>query len=312
MTIARLNGVLPVLPTVFDAHGEIDREGLRTVLEYVIAAGVDGVVFPGLASEYDCLADHERAEIVALLGKWIDGRVPFVVGASALRPEDIVNHAKRGAEAGACAAMVLSPHGLGDDGQAIAAFFNNLGVETGLSLMMQNAPKPMGTALNIETICDIARNVDAIEFVKEETPPCGQRITAILGACDNALKGVFGGAGGRYVIDELNRGASGTLPACEIAEVHVAMYAAHVAGNRTLARDLFDRALPLLNMQAIFRWRLTKEVLHRRGLIKHPFTRAPGPELDRTDLREIEEMLDRLSDLMASGPAPHDAEGKRA
>jgi len=297
MKTIMLRGVLPVLPTVFHKDGEIDKEGVRAVLEYVLDAGVDGVVFPGLASEYDYLTRKERAELVALVGEWVAGRVPFIVGASAQNQDEILEYASQGAKAGACAAMILSPHSLGDDRQAIAAFFNRVGSSAGLSIMMQNAPRPMGTALDMDAICDIARDVDAIAFVKEETPPCGQRISAILGECGESLKGVFGGAGGRYVIDELNRGASGTLPACEVAEIHVKMYRAHAAGNRVLARDLFDRALPLLNMQAVFRWRLTKEVLFRRGLINHPFTRARGPELDAADLKEVEEMLSRISDL---------------
>ena len=51
-------------------------------------------------------------------------------------------------------------------------------------------------------------------------------------------------------------------------------------------------------MQAIFRWRLTKAVLQRRGLIDNTFVRAPGPELDRYDHVELDALLTRLSDLL--------------
>jgi 4-hydroxy-tetrahydrodipicolinate synthase len=109
---------------------------------------------------------------------------------------------------------------------------------------------------------------------------------------------VFGGAGARYVIDELTRGAKGTMPACEISELHVAMFDRFLRGEERAARDLFERTLPLLNMQAIFRWRLTKEVLKRRGLIENTFVRAPGPELDRFDRVELDALLKRLADLL--------------
>ena len=61
---------------------------------------------------------------------------------------------------------------------------------------------------------------------------------------------------------------------------------------------LFERTLPLLNMQAVFRWRLTKEVLRRRGLIESAYVRAPGPQLDRHDLAELDQLLAALEPLM--------------
>lgn len=299
-------GVFPVLPTVFHGNGEIDESGLESVLEYVIACGAGGVVFPGLASEYDHLSDEERVHLVSLLGKLINNRVPFIVGASSPDSEKVVDLAKQGSDSGACASMILTPAKLANDPDGLKEFFTKVGRESGIPIMMQNAPKPMGIALSIEAIQDIANDVDAIKYVKEETPPCGQRITALRERSGDALIGIYGGAGGRYVIDEFNRGALGTLPATEVTEIHVQMFKAHSTGNFDLARDLFDRALPLLNMQAVFRWRLTKEVLKRRGIIESAFVRAPGPELDVIDQEEVSVLLDRLSDLvpLSSGVAP--------
>jgi 4-hydroxy-tetrahydrodipicolinate synthase len=56
--------------------------------------------------------------------------------------------------------------------------------------------------------------------------------------------------------------------------------------------------LPLLNFQAVFRMAMTKEVLRRRGVITATHVRAAGPRLDAGDQRELEAMLDEISDLM--------------
>jgi 4-hydroxy-tetrahydrodipicolinate synthase len=53
-------------------------------------------------------------------------------------------------------------------------------------------------------------------------------------------------------------------------------------------------------MQAVFRWRLTKEVMRRRGLIKSAYTRAPGAALDAQDQKELGLMLARLKDLVGN------------
>lgn len=88
------------------------------------------------------------------------------------------------------------------------------------------------------------------------------------------------------------------MPACELTEVHVALMRAHRAGNRARVRQCFNRTLPLLNFQAVFRMAMTKETLRRRGIIGHAGKRAPGPELDAGDHRELGELLAEVADLL--------------
>ncbi|TFW21832.1 dihydrodipicolinate synthase family protein [Massilia arenosa] len=293
-----LAGVLPILPTIYNDSGAIDEPGMRRVLDYVVDSGASGVVFPGLASEYDMLAKDERLHLTAQVGAWVGGRIPFVVGASAPAQADAAAYAKAGAQAGASAAMILTPHALAGDLGAMAGFFRDVHAESGIDIMLQNAPAPMGIGLALDRVAQLAREVPGIRYVKEEAMPSGQRITELSGLAAGAVDAVFGGAGGRYVIDELARGARGTMPACEISELHVRMYDAFAAGDEQRARDLFERTLPLLNMQAIFRWRLTKAVLKRRGLIESDHVRAAGPKLDRYDVQELDALLARLADLL--------------
>jgi 4-hydroxy-tetrahydrodipicolinate synthase len=302
--VANLKGVLPIVPTIFTGAGELDESGTRRVLDYIIAAGAQGVVFPGLASEYDMLTREERLHLTARIGAWIDRRVPFVVGASAATADEAVAYAAAGAAAGAAAAMILTPKAFADDPEAMADFFRAAHAGSGIDIMVQNAPAPMGVGLSLDKVADIAKAVDGVRYVKEETPPSGQRITRVTELAGSALDAVFGGAGARYVIDELARGAQGTMPACEITELHVAMLARYADGDEQGARDLFERTLPLLSMQAIFRWRLTKEVLRRRGLIEDTFVRAPGAALDRHDMAELDALLARLADVFPLDRAP--------
>src|SRR6266849_2950698 len=144
-------------------------------------------------------------------------------------------------------------------------------------------------------IAPVVAAVTAIRYVKEEAMPCGQRISALLNRAElgtaTHFGGVFGGAGARYLLDELARGAIGTMPACELTDVHVRMVRAWRAGDRSFARTLYNRSLPLLNFQAVFRCAATKEVLKRRGLIDSAHVRAPGPRLDAQDQAELNVMV---------------------
>ncbi|WP_298196424.1 dihydrodipicolinate synthase family protein [Novosphingobium sp.] len=294
MNQVSISGVFPVLPTVFDAAGNPDLDGMANVVEYVIGSGADGLVFPGLASEYDMLTLEERSTLITFVGERVRGRVAMVVGASSDQVADSARLAQAGAAAGAVAAMVMTPRAIGGEAAALADFYTSLGATAGLPIMLQNAPAPMGLGLDSPTVAHIARSSPAVAWVKEETMPCGQRISALRQSGLAQLKGVFGGAGGRYIVDELRRGAIGSMPAAETPEVHVALMKAFRRGDWDTVRRLYEALLPILMVQAVFRWRLTKEVLLRRGVIRSTFTRAPGPAFDAADLDELGTILTRL------------------
>jgi 4-hydroxy-tetrahydrodipicolinate synthase len=292
-----------VLATPFDDDGAPDAPGLARIAEFAIRCGANALVYPGVASEVEQLSDSERNVLLDVLATATHGRVPLIVGASAVHLPATILHLHKAASLGAAAAMVMAPARLAGDTAALIGYYRSLAAATEVPIMLQNAPPPAGAGFDISAIARVVAEVPAVRYVKEETTPCGQRISALLAtrAIGDAphFIGVLGGAGGRYILDELARGALGTMPACELTDIHVTMVVAWRAGNRRFARTLYNRSLPLLNFQAVFRWAMTKEVLKRRGIIGGTHVRAPGPRLDRQDEAELGIMLAEIDDLIA-------------
>jgi 4-hydroxy-tetrahydrodipicolinate synthase len=297
--MTKLRGVFPVLPTPFTPGNEVDPAALTRVLEFVLASGADGVVYPGMASEVETLGAEERRDMVAIVGKELRGRAAFVVGASAADPAEAAARAAEGSKAGASAAMIMAPAALGGDVAKHIAFYADVAARCPIPIMLQNAPAPMGAGLKPESVAEVALGVPAIRYVKEETLPCGQNVTRILAATGGKLDGVFGGAGARYLMDELARGAAGTMPASELADLHVAIARAHGKGDAKRARALYSRTLPLLLFQQTFRVRMTKEVLRARGLLESAQARAAGPTLDQGDRAELAALIDEAADIVS-------------
>lgn len=299
-----LGGTLPVLATPFTRDDAVDLASLRRLADYAVAAGADGVVYPGVASEVDTLSRDERVSAFAAVCEAIAGRVPVIVGASAPDAAEAARQARAGEERGASAAMVMAPAAAGCDAGSLTRFFSEVTRSAPLPLVLQNAPPPGGAGLPVDTVLAVVSEVPAIRYVKEETLPCGQRITALLNHAPAHLHGVFGGAGGRYIVDELRRGARGTMPAVELTEAHAAVMRAHRRNDMATARRIYYRILPLLGFQAVFRMRMTKAVLKLRGLIETERVRVPLPELDGQDREELETMLAEVRDLLIDGPSP--------
>jgi len=302
-----IGGVCPVLATPFNNDASPDHASMRRVVDFAIECGADAVVYPGVASEVEQLGDDEREALIDIVADAAQGRAPLVLGASSIDPASTRRMLAKANEVGAAAAMVMAPARLAGEPHALIDFYGELGrVGGSVSLMLQNAPPPAGAGFDMATLARVVAAVPAVRYVKEEAMPCGQRISALKAREELASAphfiGVLGGAGGRYLLDELARGALGTMPACELTDIHVALMRAWREDRRRDARMLYNRSLPLLNFQAVFRWAMTKEVLRRRGIVNSSHVRAPGPRLDAQDGVELGIMLDEIADLLERYP----------
>lgn len=295
-----LQGILPVLPTPFAADGAVDGAAMARIVDFALAAGVDGVVFPGFASEVDELAAPERVLLLRLIAERVAGRLPIVAGASAPSATEAIGHCREALANGVATVMIQAPKSIGTTTEAVSAFYRAIAAAVpGIEIVLQNAPAPRGSDLAPEAILAIVRDNPAISYVKEETLPSGLAISALLAGRPAHLKGVIGGGGARYFIDEYNRGACGAMPALELADVHVAMDRAYREGEIGRARELYMRTLPLLVIQANFRMVFTKHVLTRRGVLANQIVRAKVPAMDAHDLAEIDAWLEACADLMS-------------
>lgn len=290
-----LKGILPVLPTPFLASGGVDEAGMERLVKFALEKGVDGVVFPGFASEVETLSAGERAALLKIVVAAVAGRVPVVAGASAADWREVVEHGRAAAYLSIRHLMVQPPKSVGTDAPALIAFLGKV-VEAlpEVEIILQNAPAPRGSDLSPQAIVEIVRALPQVAYVKEETLPAGPAISHIIANAPDTLKGIIGGGGARYILDEYARGATAAMPALEIVEEHVAIDRAINAGKHDEARKIYVRTLPLLVLQAVYRMRLTKHVLVRRGVIEGVGVRAPTPDLDSAAIADIDANLVEL------------------
>ena len=290
-------GVFTIPCTPFDNAGRLDLGSLRSEIAFCLEAGAHGIVAPVAASEARTLTDEERRTVAEVLVEAVGGRVPVVVGVSAGSAEASVAFARHAAAIGADAVIALPPSGPPASLDAVFAAFRTLSDAITIPIFVQNIDPPFGTRLPPAFVARLVREIEYVAWVKEETMPPGQAISAEIALAGNALHGVMGGIAGRYLLDEVRRGARGTMPACEVTDVHVLVWEALAAGDERRARDLFNRLLPLLNVEARTLG-VCKAVLKRRGVIASDYMRQhAGNPLDDLDRVELDVILDDLRDL---------------
>ena len=297
----RLAGILPVLPTPFDTGDAVDCVALKRLVRFALDARVAGIVFPGFASEVSELSDQERRDALSAVVEETSGKVPVVAGASAATSGEVIAHGAYAQSLGLRHIMVQPPLTIGNGLEPVLEFLGEVAASLpGIEIILQNAPAPRGSDLAPETIADISERLPQVAYVKEETLPAGPAISHLVKYGPETLKGVIGGGGARFILDEYSRGACAAMPALEIADLHVQMDRAFRAGATAEARGLYVRTLPLLALQSVYRMNLTKYVLRRRGILTDIGVRAPTPSLDDVARHDIDQNLAELA-LIAVG-----------
>lgn len=285
-------GVFTILLTPFSEDGSLDEESLRREVEFVIQAGAHGIVAPVNSSEFYLLSDEERRRIAQIVIRQAGERVPVIIGTAASNTgtaELLTRHAH---DIGAAGVIAMPPYvGLVDLDTVYDYYARIARAADGLPVVIQNVGGEVGAPISPATIARIVGDVPAVQYVKEETLPNTHRISELLRTTSGLLSGVFGGSGGRFLVDELRRGACGLMSACHLVDAQVKVYQLLTGGHEAEARDALVRQLPTQNLWLLLGLGVAKEVLRRRGIFRTANCRRHATALDPADHVELEHAL---------------------
>ena len=296
-------GVFTIPCTPFDERGALDVESLKREVDFCVEAGAHGLVAPVNASEFWTLSDEERMLVMRTVVEQNRGRIPTVLGVAGASDQHAVAMAKYAQEIGADAVIAMPPYVRVVGQKDIYEYYRALSEAITIPIFIQNHDQPAGTRLSAEYCAKLINELPHVDWIKEETFPPGHAITAELKLCNpQKLKGIMGGVAGRYLLDEYERGACGTMPACETTDIASRVWNLLDAGKKHEARDLANRLLPVLNYEAVVPG-VYKAILKRRGIIKTDYLRSHhGNPLDEYDHKELTAIFADLKDLITIYP----------
>lgn len=296
-----LQGVLPIPVTTFGSDGSLDLEGLRSQVEFCLGHGADGILYPGVVSEFYTLTDAERRAAVEAVVGAAGGRVPVAVGVTGASTESAVEFTRHAAGLDVAAVMTMVPyvqHFFGPSADFVREHTRRV-AEVGVPVIMQNAR--VGFPLGAQALAEIVAAVPGVRYVKEESNPPTHGISAVVKALGDSIDGVFGGIGGVYLVNELERGAIGTMPSPAFVDRIVDAYQAYTAQGADAAQEQLDSMGSLFTRELLYNVVFHKEVLRRRGVIASGTVRIATPSLDEVDLGDLDRLLQRAGVTTTTG-----------
>jgi dihydrodipicolinate synthase/N-acetylneuraminate lyase len=284
-------GSFAIPMTPFDERDRIDEEVLAAEIEFCIACGVGGILCPVLVSEFRSLSEEERRIMIRVPVEVAAGRVPIVANVAAVNTPVAVGFAEYAQQVGADAVIAMPPYIDRPDFASIVAYYQAIAAVVEVPVWIQNAGVAALSPAQVVTLCT---EIEAVSWVKEEVPPSTHSISALMARESPHIHGVMGGAGGRYMISEWQRGAKGVMHACQFCDVVQRIWELLDAGEMEQAGDLFEKVLPALEIEGLMGMACAKEIMIRRGVFTSSRMRNSSAPLDEDDLREIDRVWERI------------------
>ena len=296
-----LHGVLPILPTPFDDAGLFDEASMRRLIDFELAVGVHGVSVLGFMGEAHRLSQAERRRVIATTVDQAAGAFPTWVGVLAFGAAGAIEQGLEAQELGADGVFV-APLDSQDD-QAIFDYYASVAEALEIPVAIHDFPESFKTLLSPSLIARIANEVKNVRYIKLEDYPPLEKLSRVRELAPDSI-GIFGGLGGVYFLEELQRGSLGIMTGFAFPEVLLGVYDAFRAGDHSRAAAIFDRYVPLIRyeFQPKIGLAYRKFSYQRRGIIASSFIRSPGLQIGDYTRAELSALIRRVGlDVEARG-----------
>ncbi|MEW2399254.1 dihydrodipicolinate synthase family protein [Streptomyces sp. NPDC046862] len=243
---AQLSGVLTALASPFAADGQLDEKLLRRLVDRSIDGGVDGVVACGSTGEFAAMTGDERRLLVETVVDQAAGRVPVVAQTGAVSTREAVELSRHAEAAGASVLMVVAPYYEPLTMDETLHYLRTVADAVQIPIMLYNLPGATGVNLDPETVGQLAREVENIQYIKDTSADMAQAgqlihnhvdvISTFIGWDSLLLQAITEGAAG------VMAGTANVMPA-ELVSIHRALR----SGDLDRARAEWARIYPLMD-----------------------------------------------------------------
>lgn len=281
-----IKGIIVPILTPMHEDETVNYEELVNQIERLIAAGVHGIFVFGTNGEGYILDEEEKAEIIRVAVKTVNGRVPVYAGTGCVSTRDTIRMSRKAKELGADVLSIITPSFAAASQEELIRHFETVANAVDMPILLYNIPARTGNALapatvqklsqvaNIVGAKDSSGNFDNILQYIEKTRGGDKPFTVLSG--NDSL-----------ILWTLLAGGNGAIAGCANVFPHtmVSIYEKFIAGDLEGARKAQDSIRPFRD---IFKFgnpntivkTAVKELGYPVGLCRAPFNSLSPAGLD--------------------------------
>jgi 4-hydroxy-tetrahydrodipicolinate synthase len=158
MTSSPFGRVLTAMVTPMSRGGEVDDKGTDSLVDHLLATGHDGIVVNGTTGESSTLSNDESIEMVRRVKQRAGDRAKVVAGVGSNDTSHAVAMARRAADAGADALLLVSPYYNKPTQPGLIAHCRAVADTTDLPVMLYDIPARTGIPFATDTLITLAEH----------------------------------------------------------------------------------------------------------------------------------------------------------
>jgi len=285
-------GVLPAIITPFKRNStmDLDLEGLRSNIAFLLDQGVHGIVPCGSTGESATLSFEEHEQVIEVAVDEVDGRVPVLAGTGSNNTAEAIRFTEAAKDLGADGALVISPYYNKPNRSGLIKHYTRI-AEIDIPVVMYNVPGRTGQNLQPDLVIELSRHPNIVG-IKEASGDISQVSRIIEGTLDEDFLVISGDDG--LTLPILCLGGSGVISVAANIEpaLMVKMFDHFCEGEIAEALDLHYALSPLFRGLFIDTNPIpVKKAVALCGMAGGP-VRPPLDDLDAEKTAKLQEVLD--------------------
>jgi len=163
-----LKGSLVAIVTPMLPDGALDIPRLRTLIDFHIAEGTDGIVVVGTTGESPTVDFEEHCLLIRTTVEQVAGRVPVIAGTGANCTREAIELTQQAKEAGADACLLVAPYYNRPTQEGLYQHFKTVAEAVDIPQILYNVPGRTGCDLSNDTTLRLA-GIPNIIGIKDAT-----------------------------------------------------------------------------------------------------------------------------------------------
>ncbi len=294
MPMTELRGILTAMATPFDETGAVDEAATRALARFLLENGSHGLVVAATTGESTTLDDEEHIGVLRMVVDEVGGEAPIICGTGTNDTRHTIELTKAAAEAGAEAALVVTPYYNKPNPAGVRAHFEAVASAVPeLPIIVYNIPARVIVNVSPAELAELAK-IDNVVGVKQANnddlgPIDGM---AVLSGNDDIFFRTLelGLAGGITVASQ--------VVGPQMREIWDAVEAGDVERAREIdagLRPLYEALAVTTNPMPI------KAAMEMTGAIPSGTLRLPMVELDGPQREVVKAALERVGLALTAG-----------
>ena len=287
-------GVFPAIITPFrtGSRPDLDLEGLRANVAWLVEQGVHGIVPCGSTGESATMSHKEHEKVVEETVDVVNGKIPVLAGTGSNNAEEAVLLTKAAKNIGADGVLVISPYYNKPNRSGLIKHYTKI-ADLDIPVVMYNVPGRTGQNLNDfkpSLVAELAKHPNIVG-IKEASGNLGQMWQIVEDTREESFKVISGDD--NLTLPLLQIGGVGVISVAANVEPArmVEMYESFKKGDYMRARKLHFELEPLFKDLFIDTNPIpVKKAVELRGMAAGP-VRLPLDNLDQEKTAKLKKTL---------------------